>query len=312
MGCGAPLPIEHMFDTVKQVGSPGGAARQLEADPAREAGRRTQLGALSVLAARGTAPVPAAARLLDAPAPLASLLPEGGLRRGSTVAVGMGPAPGSVSLATSLLAPASAAGAWCAVVAFPDLGLVAAAESGMVLERLALVPRPGEQWAVVVAALLESIDIVVVRPPARVRVGDARRLMARARERAAVLMVLDGSGGLGRWPEGADVRLEVTGSRWAGLGVGHGHLQEREVEVTVTGRRGATRPRSTRVRLVPGAPMVAAGDGGPPVAGGEVGQGSAAGPARVPAAGPARVPAALAPPGRMPASPAAVVAAKAG
>src|SRR5207302_7365787 len=62
---------------------------------------------------------------------LAELLPEGGLRRGSTVTV-LGDA---TSLALALLAGPSQAGSWCAAVGLPSLGLVAAAEVGIVLER---------------------------------------------------------------------------------------------------------------------------------------------------------------------------------
>jgi len=48
----------------------------------------------------------------------------------------------------------------------PDLGLLAAYELGVDLERLALVPEPGPDWPQVVAALLDGIDVVVVAPPA--------------------------------------------------------------------------------------------------------------------------------------------------
>src|SRR6476660_8273685 len=75
---------------------------------------------------------------------LEPLLPGAGLRRGSVVAVS-----GSTSLLCALLAGASQAGSWCAVVGLPDLGLVAAAGLGVALERLALVPDPGSQWPVV-------------------------------------------------------------------------------------------------------------------------------------------------------------------
>src|SRR5207245_1888998 len=57
---------------------------------------------------------------------LAPLLPEAGLRRGSTVAV-----TGSVTLAMALLAGPSAAGSWGAVVGLPSLGAEAAAALGV-------------------------------------------------------------------------------------------------------------------------------------------------------------------------------------
>jgi len=177
-------------------------------------------------------------RMLPVLPALAGLLPGGGLRRGSTVAV-----TGSTSLALALIAGASAAGSWCAAVALPSLGLVAAAEAGVDLGRLALVAAPGDGWATVVAALVDALDVVVVRPPVRgVRAADARRLVARARERESVLVPL------GRW-DGADVRLSVASSSWEGLGDGAGHLRARLVEVVAEGRGAAARPRRARLWL---------------------------------------------------------------
>jgi tetratricopeptide (TPR) repeat protein len=98
-------------------------------------------------------------QLLPVPRALEPLLPDAGLRRGRTVAV-----DGSLALALALVAGASAAGSWVVAVGLPDLGVVAAAEAGIALERLALVPRVGAKaWGTVVAALLEAIDVVLVR-----------------------------------------------------------------------------------------------------------------------------------------------------
>ena len=125
-------------------------------------------------------------RLLPVVPALQSLLPGRGLRRGATVTVSR-----SAALALALVAGASAAGSWVAAVGLPDLGIVAAAESGIALERLALVPAPGARaWTTVVAALLDAVDVVLVRPPPRLPAPQARRLAARARERGAVLVPL--------------------------------------------------------------------------------------------------------------------------
>ncbi|MBW0119495.1 hypothetical protein I4J48_30055, partial [Pseudonocardia sp. KRD-169] len=75
-------------------------------------------------------------RVLPVSGPLARLLPAGGLRRGSAVSVLGG--PGSTSLLLALVAEASAEGAWVGVVGRPELGLVAASEAGVRLDRLAL------------------------------------------------------------------------------------------------------------------------------------------------------------------------------
>jgi hypothetical protein len=172
-------------------------------------------------------------RLLPVVPGLRPLLPGQGLRRGTTVAVGR-----SAALALALVAGASAAGSWVAAVGLPDLGIVAAAESGIALERLALVPTPGARaWTTVVAAFLDAVDVVLVRSPAGLPPAQARRLAARARERGAVLVPL------GAWSEPADLRLAVTSSTWQGLGQGHGRLQARQVEVVAAGRGAATRER---------------------------------------------------------------------
>src|SRR5918994_1936737 len=65
-------------------------------------------------------------RLLPVVPALQPLLPSGGLRRGTTVAV-----TSSAALALALVAGASAAGSWVAAVGLPDLGIVAAVETGI-------------------------------------------------------------------------------------------------------------------------------------------------------------------------------------
>ena len=201
-------------------------------------------------------------RLLPVVPALRSLLPGRGLRRGTTVAVSR-----SAALALALVAGASAAGSWVAAVGLPDLGIVAAAETGVALERLALVPAPGARaWPTVVAALLDAVDVVLVRSPARLPAAQARRLAARARERGTVLVPL------GAWSEPPDLRLAVTASVWQGLGQGHGRLQARRVEVLAAGRGAATRERRALLWLpspdgtiAPAAPPdpARAGSGGP-------------------------------------------------
>jgi hypothetical protein len=203
------------------------------------------------LAARAAPISLARERMLPVLPALEELLP-GGLRRGATIAVA-----GSTLLAVALLAGASAAGSWCAAVGLPSLGLAATAEVGVELSRLALVAAPRAEWAAVTAVLFDAMDIVLVRPPGRLRPGDARRLTARARERGTALVVA------GPWAEGADVRLSVASSRWEGLEQGHGRLRRRLMEVEVGGRGAAARPR--RVRLwapAPGGGVQAAGPAG--------------------------------------------------
>jgi len=140
----------------------------------------------------------------------------------------------------------------------PDLGLVAAAEAGIALERFALIPNPdGRQpgvgwgphapeeaglgrpagkttWADVVASLIDGFDVVLARPPVHLKAGVARRLVARARERQAVLV------GVGGWPEGASMRIDARVTAWVGLGAGGdggaGHLAAVNRDLRPTGR----------------------------------------------------------------------------
>jgi hypothetical protein len=181
------------------------------------------------------------------------------LQRGAVIAVGVGDGTaggGGRTLAFSLLAAASAGGSWCAAVGTADPGMLAIAELGVELGRLALVPGPGGAWPDVTGILLDAMDIVLVCPPGRVRPGVARRLAARARQRRAVLVV---EAGPGTWPEGPDVRLTVEGGGWDGVERGHGHLRGRYVEVVSSGRRSAVRGTRSGLWLPAASGAVAAG-----------------------------------------------------
>ncbi|HUY29944.1 MAG TPA: hypothetical protein VMV02_02985 [Acidimicrobiales bacterium] len=244
---------------------------------------------LSLLARRTRPTVLAREDLLPVLEPFADLLGSSGLRRGGTVVVSGSDVPGATSLLLALLAGPSAGGAWCAVVGAPDLGLVAAAELGVALSHLLLVPEPGRRLAQVAGALLEGCDVVCVRASSALAAPEARRLAARARERRAVLVLATGrtagsagaiagparpsrpGAGAGRgagtgWPGTPDVRLEVTAGRFSGPGQGDGRVTARLVEVVATRRRAAPEElrrwlwlpgADGRVALAPGAALPA-------------------------------------------------------
>jgi hypothetical protein len=240
------MPAGSRASSPQPLGHPTGVP-QIHPDPPGWPGQRQHLAA--ALGQRARPLVLADERALPVPAPLAPLLPGEHLRRGSTVAVHR-----SVALALALVAEASASGSWVAAVGLPDLGVVAAAEAGIALDRLALVPAPTRKnWAAVVATLLDAIDVVLVRPPAGVRAADTRRLAARARERGSVLVPL-GDG----WTDPVDLHLAVTASRWRGLGQGHGRLEARWVEVAAAGRGAAARERHVHLWLPAHTPSWAA------------------------------------------------------
>jgi hypothetical protein len=182
-----------------------------------------------------------AASVLPVHPALADLLPRGGLERGSALVVG-----GSTSLVLALLAEASQAGGWAALVGMPRVGVLAAHQLGLELGRLVLVPAPGPDAPTVVAALVDGVDVVVVGDVA-LNDADRRRLSARARERGAVLVSTV------PWP-GAHVTLTAELARWEGLGRGEGRLRRRVLTVRGGGRGAAARGWSAQVVVPPPAP----------------------------------------------------------
>ncbi len=209
-----------------------------------------QPGVISTLTAPALPPLPV-------PDGLRQLLPDG-LRRGSTVAV-----TSSVSLLLALLGPASAAGAWTAMVGMPVLSAEAAAEAGVELERLAIISPPepgwsGSSWTTAVGALLDAVDVVVARPggagadpgvfggTSGVTDGDARRLNARARSKGGILVLFGQHAA--SWP-GVEIELSATHGRWIGIDRGYGRLRQRQLRVRAIGRGRSARPRDSDVWL---------------------------------------------------------------
>ncbi len=196
------------------------------------------------------------AGVLAAPAPLAAMLPGQGLPRGGVVSV-QASQSGATSLLLSLLAAPQ--GAWTAVVGIPGLGLAAAAEMGVDLDRLVVIPDPGADALQVLSVLADGMDMIVTAPVSRLAPARLRVFAGRLRQRGAVLLVA------GRWP-GADVVLTVREVRWTGLGDGHGRLRDRDLVVDVSGRRlGGTRSttlalRASRTAVAVGAGASSAGD----------------------------------------------------
>lgn len=170
---------------------------------------------------------------------LAGLVP-GGLRRGSTISV-----TGSTALVFALLAEATREGSWAAITGMPDVGMVAAAELGVDLDHLALVPDPKVEVVAVLSALIDGFDLVVLGPAVTrgMQPQLARRLVGRVRNRGAVLLAT------GPWP-GSDLELGVSNRRWHGLTHdGFGRLEFREVVATSRGRGAAARARTVALQL---------------------------------------------------------------
>lgn len=174
--------------------------------------------------------LPAEETLLAIPDALAELLPAG-LPRG-TVAV----LSGARSLPVAMAAAVTAAGGHVAVVGLPDFGLLAAAEMGADLSRLAVIPQPGSDPVEVAAVLMDGMDLVVLGltgcsvPPTR-----SRAVVARARQRGCSLVVTGG-----QW-QGASMRMdarvcgyEISGAE--GSRPGCGRISRVRVDIRARGR----------------------------------------------------------------------------
>ena len=205
------------------------------------------------LAARVRPVASASSRQVPVGEPWEEMLPEAGLRRGTTVVVHGEPGAGSLTLAYSLLGAASSRGHWCAVVGVDDPGVIAMDELGVDLRRVLFVPRPRGAWAESAADLVDGVDVVVLRTPSRTAHGAARRLMGRVRERGAVLIVL--SEPASPWPLPADLTLEILWSRWTAAS----RLEGREACVRVSGRGSARRAREHTLTLPAATGRVLAG-----------------------------------------------------
>ncbi len=131
----------------------------------------------------------------------------------------------ATSLALLLLSGPSAEGAWCAVVGSDRIGLEAAAEFGVDLDRTVWVPDAGADPASVVGALVDAVGVVMVD-----RIGlserDAVRLRARLQRQQSVLVAV------GDWPR-VEARLRLRDVVWTGPQAGHGHLVARQATVEV-------------------------------------------------------------------------------
>ncbi len=181
--------------------------------------------------------VPASERTLPVHESLVDLLPV--LQRGSTVACN---GRAGVSLALALASAPSREGAWVGVIGLPELGLRAAADMGVELQRLVMV-NGDPPWVDVLAAMIDGFDVILVGQRAgRLASGAVRRLQARVQTRGVVLLTV------GVPALGADLQLTADDDQWVGLGDGHGVATGRRVLVELSGRR-IPRPRRATMWL---------------------------------------------------------------
>ena len=187
--------------------------------------------------------------VVRAPLPIAPsfapLFADGGLVRGRTVAC-----TGDAALSTALALSASATrlGSWLAVIGVPQLGVGAAIEAGVAIERIVLTqpPHASREWVATVAALVEGFDVLIVAPPASLSAHDARRLQTRVTARQSVLIVVDPPTPLAPHTRlapqvfGTDLDVRADTVAWSGIEQGGSHITQRMVHLRVSGRRCAS------------------------------------------------------------------------
>jgi hypothetical protein len=177
---------------------------------------------LTALAQRVAPLALAGDRTLPVAEAFVGLFPERGLVRGRSI----------VCTALALAAPAVAAGSWLATIDVPTIGLDAASEFGIALERVVAVRTEATRWPDVVAAAADGFDLLIARVPPDASPSAVRKVATRLRQRDVVMLVLGDPG-----PLSCDGVLDAGRAEWFGLGDGHGHLQHRRLVVEASGRR---------------------------------------------------------------------------
>ena len=209
--------------------------------------RITELSIQELLVTQQLNTKPQVAERLAVADDVRELLPDSGLVRGRIVRCS---GDAGLSLALSLCSLATQQGSWLGVVGVEHLGLLAAVEHGVALERTVLVhpPKTSREWSITVAAAIEGLDLLIVAVPERLSVNDARRVQTRLQSRRAVMIIVENtvlsqSRSMNGSNEAqqflADVVLDTKTKSWSGVDKGAGYLQHRNVRIRVSGRRVA-------------------------------------------------------------------------
>ncbi len=206
------------------------SAPRIAADPQRLALAHSILGKAEAKTQRERGPRHAGSlghggRKFAVPHALASLMPSGGVRAGSSIAV---TGPCETSLALAFAAAAMGEESWCALVGMPHVGLAACADIGVDPRRTALVPAPGAQLSAVLSALIDGIDVIVLGADLALTPAQWRAAENRARTQGTLLI----RAGKAR----CDLTVRSSTSRWVGLSRGSGRLRLRSAHVSACGR----------------------------------------------------------------------------
>lgn len=153
---------------------------------------------------------------------LESLFARGGLPQGEVVEL---TGSRAFSLALASIAQATREQHWAAAVGVGEPAISAVADFGVDLERFITLRTPGEDWLRVVSILVETFDVVIVRPAFTPTPAQRSRLLAKVRERRMTLLTLGAFAG-------ASERITCDGGQWSGTSAGRGRLLRCAVTAT--------------------------------------------------------------------------------
>lgn len=176
------------------------------------------------------------------PAPLAQIMPERGLRPGSSVGIA---GACRTSVALSLAGAAMGEESWCALVGMPHVGIGVLGDLGIDPSRTVLVPTPGAHAGAALSALVDGIDVVVMGEDMELPPTLWRSVTARARTQGSLLVRMASTSG----DERSDLKISSRHVAWGGLACGSGRIRFRRVHLTSAGRAVAPGQAGIDVRL---------------------------------------------------------------
>jgi hypothetical protein len=165
------------------------------------------------------------------------MFPEGGLVRGRTVLCS---GDAAVAMALRVVSSATQAGSWLGIIGVHNVGVQAASEHGVALQRVVFVQPASSrtEWVSTVAAVADGFDVLMLEVPHGITEADARRVQTRIQARRNALVLI------GATKQSAvqsvfqpDVIMNTATTKWHGIERGAGYVQGRDVQVAVSGRR---------------------------------------------------------------------------
>ena len=126
---------------------------------------------------------------LPVPPELRVMFPEGGLVRGRTVLCS---GDAAVAMALRVVSSATQAGSWLGIVGVHNVGVQAASEHGVALQRVVFVQPASSrtEWVGTVAAAADGFDVLMLEVPRGITEADARRVQTRIQARRNALVLI--------------------------------------------------------------------------------------------------------------------------